>query len=776
MSISFKPFVRILPTPATIESSLRGTLSNPPTFLVHANAQNDYCVELAGNIYGVELDHSVKSPFLTLTKEKSAPLFVGSWTPTPDEWKGLTGRNKRVYYWGRTKQPREIQYGYNFIPTPYWWRSLEKRYQDVLSTRTSSGKLPRLTIEADKILRNGKPVVLRGVNLSGLQHRDPFRVAELQKAERREWHKATGFTEQLVSRLREEGVEIVRVLLNQQYVLDDVGLGPPELDKEIAGYLSSIDELIRWCTDKGIYTLLCLHSLAYIQHSSASDCYDEVKQKNTLNDDPEFGTAALVKSQPFTPPMPDAMSPFFWSVLAERYAGHSGVLFDLLNEPHRPDEKENTPNNDSRGRPKKNANSTKPARRSSRSDEAYFLAWKHRDSLSSRSYQLGSSRGFSDRPIPATYDEAFWTEEWHQWVRYFDILIRGSNDVELGWGSPSRVVSTPERAERIVLFVAGIHGEDWSSNVNSMPVATDSTGATQLKDIVYKPHFYQRTSSGSFDTALTLSKPGSAPIFVGEWGTWTTESIRLRQDFPAKGASDSGANKEFLECIQRGSIGEKQIETFRSGDDEKVPAFLEWAKKLIARMEVRPVPKAPTKESSKEGEKKPPPSLVSGWTAWSVGDWPDILVKKDADWERSFDPFTKTETMGTWVFRALKFKIRKVDVMLANSKVSPTSEIYEIRPGSEFELVAEIVNGLDVLTPTVEAVLFVEDQFRDAITIVKQPVSGFADGSVRATLRAERSTKDIVAGRDHCVLTMILDGVAFVQTGDAVSKTSIRVK
>ena len=156
--------------------------------------------------------------------------------------------------------------------------------------------LPRLIIDGNRLTTRpgAEAIVLRGVNVSGLQHRRP--------EPGQSWQDAAGIDADLLPWIADQGATIVRVTLSQDWVLghDHARAGD--------GYLDEVDALVTQANDAGLYVVLCLHCLGW-RDAGAS-------------------------RQPFLPPLPDEDSVTFWRTLAARFGARPGVLFDLLNEPH----------------------------------------------------------------------------------------------------------------------------------------------------------------------------------------------------------------------------------------------------------------------------------------------------------------------------------------------------------------------------------------------------------------------------------------------------------
>lgn len=164
-----------------------------------------------------------------------------------------------------------------------------------------SGALPPLTVRGNRIVNadSGQPVLLRGVNRSGLEYSGP---------EGREALSKTGLDERdFDEMIYEWHANIIRLPFNQAWALkrDDYDPEP---------YLYALDFAIGRAAARGAYTLLDLHWL------------DASKACGTLAD----GSAN------FVPCLPNNGSVEVWRQLARRYRDESAVLFDIFNEPHDP--------------------------------------------------------------------------------------------------------------------------------------------------------------------------------------------------------------------------------------------------------------------------------------------------------------------------------------------------------------------------------------------------------------------------------------------------------
>ena len=161
--------------------------------------------------------------------------------------------------------------------------------------------LPALVTSGNRILRGdtGNPVLLRGLNRSGLEYAEPstsgfLPAAEFSQAELQE----------IVLNWR---ANVVRVPFNQDWALN--GRGPCTA----ADYLAALDQVVDWAAALGAYTILDLQWLdADIVYGHASGKENHVA------------------------PTPNAATLTLWANLAARYRDEPAVLFDLFNEPHDP--------------------------------------------------------------------------------------------------------------------------------------------------------------------------------------------------------------------------------------------------------------------------------------------------------------------------------------------------------------------------------------------------------------------------------------------------------
>ena len=159
-----------------------------------------------------------------------------------------------------------------------------------------SHNLPPLRTSGNRIINSvtGAPVLLRGVNRSGLEYSDPdeqgfLSGASLSRAE----------IEFIVQEWR---ANIIRLPFNQDFVLRGRNGRSGE------EYMQALDRVIYWASMFGAYTLLDLQWL------DAERIYGGNRN--------------------FIAPLPNMQSIELWTTLARRYRDEPAVLYDLFNEPH----------------------------------------------------------------------------------------------------------------------------------------------------------------------------------------------------------------------------------------------------------------------------------------------------------------------------------------------------------------------------------------------------------------------------------------------------------
>jgi aryl-phospho-beta-D-glucosidase BglC (GH1 family) len=156
--------------------------------------------------------------------------------------------------------------------------------------------LPFLATAGNRIVNagTGAPVLLRGLNRSGLEYSDPDEQGFLSGA---------GICRaEIQTIVKDWGCNIVRLPFNQDFTLRGRnGLSPEQ-------YQQALDQVISWNATFGAYTLLDLQWLD-------ADCI--------------YGG-----DRNFVAPLPNIESVTLWRTLAARYKDESAVLYDIFTEPH----------------------------------------------------------------------------------------------------------------------------------------------------------------------------------------------------------------------------------------------------------------------------------------------------------------------------------------------------------------------------------------------------------------------------------------------------------
>lgn len=143
-------------------------------------------------------------------------------------------------------------------------------------------------------IKTGSPVLLRGVNRSGLEYSEPDEDG---------FASAAGLSRYEIRHIVQDWkCNIIRLPFNQDWALNG------RAGRSAESYLQDIDRVIDWASCYGAYTLLDLQWL------DADDPYGSGRQ--------------------FVPPLPNHDSARLWTRLAHRYRDHEFVLYDILNEPH----------------------------------------------------------------------------------------------------------------------------------------------------------------------------------------------------------------------------------------------------------------------------------------------------------------------------------------------------------------------------------------------------------------------------------------------------------
>lgn len=169
-----------------------------------------------------------------------------------------------------------------------------------------SHNLPGLLTSGNQILTSDtmQPILLRGVNRSGLEYTEPseagfLAAAEFTNAEVRE----------MVLNWR---CNILRLPFNQDWALRG------RRGHSAGEYLASLDQVISWAAALGAYTILDLHWL------DADTVYGQTVDESHSRSDNHVA------------PTPNSDTITLWKTLAIRYSDEPAVIFDIFNEPHNP--------------------------------------------------------------------------------------------------------------------------------------------------------------------------------------------------------------------------------------------------------------------------------------------------------------------------------------------------------------------------------------------------------------------------------------------------------
>ena len=156
--------------------------------------------------------------------------------------------------------------------------------------------LPVLITQGNRIITSNsrEPVLLRGVNRSGMEYSEPNDEG---------FASAAGISqEEIECIVKDWNCNILRIPINQDWALNGRRANSSE------SYLEDLDRIIRWAAGCGAYTMLTLQ---------------------WLNADIPYGG-----KRNFIAPLPNRDSIRLWGILAIRYAHEPAVLFDLYTEPH----------------------------------------------------------------------------------------------------------------------------------------------------------------------------------------------------------------------------------------------------------------------------------------------------------------------------------------------------------------------------------------------------------------------------------------------------------
>ena len=164
--------------------------------------------------------------------------------------------------------------------------------------------LPVLITAENRILRADtmRPVLLRGLNRSGLEYAEPNTDGFLA---------AAGINQDEIGVMTQEWhANVLRIPFNQDWCLHGRAAHSAE------AYLASLDQVIESAAAVGAYTIL---DLQWLDVETAYGTTFNPIQGRTVN---------------HVPPGPNEKTIDLWRILAARYRDEPAVLFDLFNEPH----------------------------------------------------------------------------------------------------------------------------------------------------------------------------------------------------------------------------------------------------------------------------------------------------------------------------------------------------------------------------------------------------------------------------------------------------------
>jgi endoglucanase len=159
-----------------------------------------------------------------------------------------------------------------------------------------SNGLPRLVTSGNLLVdtSTSAPIILRGVNRSGLEYCGPDEQGFLSGA--------AICRSEIRTIVRDWDCKIIRLPFNQDFVLRGRGGRPGQ------EYRNALDQVIYWASMFGAYTLLDLQ---------------------WLDADRTYGG-----DRNFVASLPNMQSIEMWTLLAARYKDEPAVLYDIFTEPH----------------------------------------------------------------------------------------------------------------------------------------------------------------------------------------------------------------------------------------------------------------------------------------------------------------------------------------------------------------------------------------------------------------------------------------------------------
>ena len=163
-----------------------------------------------------------------------------------------------------------------------------------------SHNLPQLRVAGNRIINaeTQESVILRGLNLSGLEYSSPEGLGSLAKAR---------ISETAVTEIIEKwNANVIRLPFNQYWVIERPGYDPKP-------YRDALEAVIEMAAVRGAYTILDLHWL------------DARTPRGTVAGRPNY-----------VAPLPNLDSIIVWRQLAEAWRDETAIIYDIFNEPHDP--------------------------------------------------------------------------------------------------------------------------------------------------------------------------------------------------------------------------------------------------------------------------------------------------------------------------------------------------------------------------------------------------------------------------------------------------------
>ncbi|MDX6496866.1 MAG: endoglucanase [Blastocatellia bacterium] len=615
-------FITMRPSAETLAERAHGKLK-APTFVIDSNRERAFRVEFARDpmYFSPSIGKKNSRDYFSATIDTRQP---GKEISRREGWSAIgSGDNafKRIFYTFKEWQgliPGQMYYRVSTDPerasdTVVNSSSIQPKSPFLYTNRQSDPifkpsipfdpLLPELTIDWQnmQLVQKGKLFRLRGVNVSGLGYRryfwgepgtpdSPNQVesglvleTDIDESRRRDWVKSAVINEGLFKVLKGLGVNVIRLPLNQDWVIrgyhdDDLPVfkAPPER------YLEAIDEVIQMAVKARMYVILDLQLLRLIPRKDKKcqpDSDAEISRQRAAQQKLSGLKRSSIKSSAnaearnelYQGHLPDMHSWLFWSIIATRYKGVSNVLYDLFNEPHKTLEGCLEASHEYTGL-------APPARVAN--DLARLNNW--------------------------------WADHWKTWATGL-------------W----EVINTID--EKALVLIAGIHGPVWSSSLRDMPIILNGK---PLPNAIYKAHLYwgeaesapagaaplpdlKQPSDWRFWLKLKNDRDANqaglnekALFFIGEWGMQSEEALFQvsRKAGQTATAADTTAWTEYWK--DRGVKNTPRPEEIKKWGDNLVEFLKELCKKNPAA----------------GGDQKG--NGFAGWTAWSTLDAPCIFQQE----------------------------------------------------------------------------------------------------------------------------------------------------